>query len=272
MIYAIQEGLFHGNHEERLVNVLRRFDFPVHFFKHIPMTKELVWIDVEHVELINSYKNIDYYTPSEAPTGKNVMAFGSVRFSHFANEFGWNPGSFYNENHDYNVYSKYYRENLLNWDSRIQRLGDPIPEDFFFARPTGDTKTFKGETYGKKMWEFCLDHALTNGANPDELIQVCSPKEIMQEVRCFVVKGKVITASFYKIGDQVLYQLCTDEDILSFAQEMVDTFQIADAFVIDICRTDKGLKIVECNCITCCGFYHIDEQKLIEALESNFSM
>jgi hypothetical protein len=270
MIYAIQEGLFRGNHEERLVNTLRRFDFDVHFFKHIPFTKELQWIQVEHSELKNAYRTASFMVPVEPPKGKNVMAFGSVRFSHFAHEFGWKPGSFYNDNHDYRVYSEHYRENMLNWDSRIQRLADPVEEEFFFARPTGDTKTFKGETYGKKMWEFCVDVALTNGADPNELVQICSPKEIMQEIRCFVVKGKVITASFYKFGDRVAYQECFDEDILSFAQEMVDHFQLADAFVIDVCRTDKGLKVVECGCINCCGFYDINEQKLIEALEASF--
>ena len=161
---------------------------------------------------------------------------------------------------------------MLNWDSRIQRLGDPITEDFFFARPTGDTKTFKGETYGRAIWEFTVNHAIHNGAKVDELIQVSSPKEIMQEIRCFVVKGKVVTASFYKIGNGVVYRNCKDDDILAFAQEMVDEFQPSDAFVIDVCRTDNGLKIVEVNCLNCCGFYDIDEFKLLESLEENFNI
>ena len=53
---------------------------------------------------------------------------------------------------------------------------------------------------------------------------------------------------------------------------MVDIYQLADAFVIDVCRTKDGLKIVECNCINCSGFYNIDEQKLIVSLEENFSI
>jgi len=148
---------------------------------------------------------------------------------------------------------------------------DPeLQEEFFFARPTGDTKTFKGELYEKGIWDYSVKQALHNGANPDEMVQICMPKEIMQEVRCFVVKGKVITASFYKLGDQVIYKECFEEDILSFAQEMVDEYQVAEAFVLDVCRTDKGLKIVEVNCVNCSGFYHIDVQKLIENLENNF--
>jgi hypothetical protein len=270
MEYAIQAGLFQGRHEELLIETLHKYGFKFHLFKHVPFTKELQWIEIDRSNLVNSFRQLDYISAAEPPQTKHVMAFGSVRFAHFANEFGWHPGSFYNENHDYQVYSKFWGEKLLNYDSRIQKLTDPVDEDFFFARPTGDSKTFKGELYGREMWNFIVDHGITNGANPDELIQICTPKEIMQEVRCFVVKGKVITASFYKIGDRVVYQRCDDDDILWFAQECVNEFQLADAFVIDVCRTSKGLRIVECNCINCSGFYDIDIQKLIGSLEENF--
>ena len=264
MEYAIQIGLFRGNHEEKLVKALERFGFRVHYFKHIPFTRKLKWVKKDPSD--------DFaLLPSRKPKSKNIMAFGSVAFSHFASEYDWYPGSFYNENHDYVVYSKIWKDHLLNWDSKIQRMIDPVEEEFFFARPTGDNKAFKGELYGKAMWDWAVSNGIMNGADPNTMVQISSPKEIMQEVRCFVVMGKVITASFYKIGDSVVYRECNDEDILDYAQARVDEFQLADAFVIDICRTDKGLKIVECNCINASGFYDIDEQKFILALEENFS-
>ena len=272
MEYAIQAGLFQGRHEELLLETLHKYGFKYHLFKHVPFTTELQWITIDHSDLINSFRQLDYISAAEPPISKNVLVFGSVRVSHFANEYGWNPGSFYNENHDFQVYSKHWQSRLLNNNSRVQRLIDPVNEERFFARPTGDTKTFKGEIYTKEMWNFIVSHGITNGANPDELVQICEVKEIMQEVRCFVIKGKVITASFYKIGDRVVYQRCTDEDILKFAQECVDDFQLADAFVIDVCRTDQGLRIVESNCFNCSGFYDIDIQKLIDSLEENFSI
>ena len=254
MIYVIQENLFQLRHEMMLVEALERFGFPVHYYFHERGKKEFRFLESE-------------------PEGNNVILLGSVKAAHVAKNYDWNPGSFYNDNHDYAVYSQHYGENMLNWDSRIQKLSDPILEEVFFARPTGDTKLFKGEVFEKGIWDISLEAGLKyNGANPDELIQVCSVKEIMQEARCFVIKGKVITASFYKIGTRVVFEECRDEDILSFAQEMVDQFQVADAFVIDVCRTDKGLKIVEINCFSCSGFYDIDEKKLIEAIEYNFTI
>ena len=264
MEYAIQERLFKGDHEERLISVLRRFGFPVFFFRHIPFTEDLIWIKKPE-------DSSSPYILGDAPSTTNVMGFGSVSFSHFAKNKGWNPGSFYNENHDYTVYSKYWKDNLLNWDSKIQKLTDDVELDFFFARPTGDTKLFKGELYGKDIWNVAVNHAIVNGADPNSLVQISSPKNILQEVRCFVVNKRVITASYYKIGNRIVYQKCNDDDILYFAQDMINEFNVAPGFVIDIGRTDNGLKVVEVNCLNCSGFYAIDEFKLVEALEINFS-
>ena len=51
---------------------------------------------------------------------------------------------------------------------------------------------------------------------------------------------------------------------------MVNLYQLAEAFVIDVCLTENGWKIVECNCINCAGFYDGNMQKLIMELEYYF--
>lgn len=225
MKYLIQDSLYKEFHEERLIHALDRMGLEYEMF------------------------SLQYFVDDiEVKTDRtDVMVFGAVKAAHLAKKYKWDPGSFYNENHDYTVYSKYYKENMLNWDSKIQKASDPIDIDGpFFARPTGDTKLFKGK------------------------IQVAPLQNILQEIRCFIVKGKVITASMYKFGNVVLYKECMDNDIIEYANNMASVYQPADAFVMDICRTANGLKIVECNCINCAGFYDIDMQKLIVSLEDNF--
>ena len=258
MIYLVQKGMFKSHHEKKLIEVLERYKLQHYFFDHIPFTDDFI---------IENEKNIDFE--------KNVIVFGSVRSSIISSKKDWYPGSFYNENHDYTIYSKFYKENLLNYDSVIQKICEPIVfnDDEFFVRPTGDTKFFKGQIYNLETWKEELDTAIINDERIDlnSLIQVCSIKEIYQEVRCFVIKGKVITSSFYKIGTNVVYKRCDDQDILDFAQEMIKLFQLADAFVIDICRTSKVLKVVEFNNFNCAGFYDIDIQKLIQEIEWNFN-
>ena len=250
--------MFRSVNEKRLLDTLNRFDLPYEFYVHIPFADKLVFETKE----------------------KNVMMFGSMNSSHLAKPYGWNPGSFYNENHDYLIYREYYKDNMLNADSKIQRIIDPINiEDEFFVRPVGDTKTFNGKVYCKETWDEALALNIHNSKNIDtgedrfdynELIQIASLKTIYQEVRCFIIKGKVITASTYKLGGSAYFLECFDEDILEFVNNMIDLYQLADGFVMDVCRTDKGLKIVECGCLNACGFYDINMQKLIEAIELNF--
>jgi len=82
-----------------------------------------------------------------------------------------------------------------------------------------------------------------------------------------VVNKKVITASTYKVGPYVRFTEYLDEDGLQFSAAMAAIFQPADAFVLDICLSDAGWKIVEVNCINSAGFYASNLQKLLIALE-----
>ena len=52
---------------------------------------------------------------------------------------------------------------------------------------------------------------------------------------------------------------------------MIKLFEVNDTFVMDICLTDNGYKIVECNCTNSAGFYKADMNKLIMALENAFN-
>lgn len=83
-------------------------------------------------------------------------------------------------------------------------------------------------------------------------------------------KGKVITGSLYKRHGRSLFSDVVDESALQYCQEMVDKYQLADAFVMDIALTEYGYKIIECGCINCAGFYEANMQKLIMALEDAF--
>ena len=86
-----------------------------------------------------------------------------------------------NENHDFLVYKDYYKENLLNHDSKIIKFGDKV----FFARPTKDTKVFTGREFDMaEWWEFqdfslkCGHHTLLD---ENTEVQITSIKKIQQE-------------------------------------------------------------------------------------------
>ena len=255
MIHLVQENMFQERHHTLLLDTLQKFGIPYQVVKVIPFTTEIV------MEPIDTDR---------------VFCWGSVKMSQIASQREWKPGSFWNKNHDFLVYSKHYGENMLNHDSQIIEFGSEFtpPGHLFFARPTEDTKTFAGQVFTKASWDEYVPQMLNNGhtttLNERTPVQICKLKDIHREIRTWIVAGKVVTASQYRINDRTIYAQCTEPAIIEFAQSMADMYQPADAFVLDVAVTDDGLKIVELNCINCAGFYDADIQKLVSAIDDNF--
>ena len=125
MYYIVQENVFKEENYDSLIIALDRFNF-----------------DYEIVDLLPFVEDFEFKTDR-----KDVFPFGAVKMSRISRKYGWYPGSQLNENHDYLVYSKYYKENLLNYDSEIIDFGnqDFFHKELFFARPVLDSKIFTGE-------------------------------------------------------------------------------------------------------------------------------
>ena len=254
MYYIIQENLFREEGHEKLLRCLDKFG-----------------IEYELVNVRPFIEEVEFKTDR-----KDVFVFGSLKLARLSKKYGWNPGALVTENHDYEVYSKYYKENLLNYDSRIVKFGEDFEwkYDRHFIRPCLDSKVFTGKVFNKEEWpdfkKRALDPGMVTTLTEDTLIQVAVPKCITQEVRCWVVDGKIVTQSTYRRGSFLVYDNVVDQDAIDFAQKMVDIFQLAKVFVIDVCLTPDGWKIVECGSVSCAGFYDADMQKIVMALEESF--
>lgn len=228
-----------------------------------------------------SYEEVDFYGGGDITfqtERKDVFAFGSIKLAYVATQQNWNPGSFYGGNHDFSIYSEFYKDNLLNYDCQIQKLSDTIewlPNEMKFIRPCMDSKIITGSIFTKIKWE---DKLIELDNNPfftkdrfNDLIQIGSVKKIYKEARIWIVDGQVVTSSYYRYGTNVEWTENVEPEGLKFAQSMADLYQVADAFVMDICLTPDGWKIVEINCINCSGFYKGDMQKVLIALENKFN-
>ena len=221
--------------------------------------------------------------PDYEPKDKNnVFAFGALKLARVAALRDWHPASLMNSNHDYEVYSKHYKDNLLNYDSVVTTIGETMSNydlwdkyEFKFVRPTKDTKSFTGQVFTRNQWLEFIEHNLYNFRseefNDHTAIQISTPKNIHKEIRFWVVDGKIVTGSVYRQSNRMVLDDVYEDQAVEFAQRMVDTFQLAEAFVIDVCLTDDQWKIVECGCINCAGFYKSDLQKTIIALENKFT-
>ena len=257
------------------------------------IVQENTWVEEQYNFLIDSLERLEleyeivkvrpFIDTIEFETKrKDVFCFGGMKLSRLSSLYEWNPGSLMNSNHDFMVYKDYYKENLLNYDSKIFKFD----EDFkwkgdFFVRPTKDTKIITGKPFTMKEWIEERNRLLSNMKKDKENgfttilddnteIQVCSLKNIQKEFRFWIVGGEIVTASLYRTGCFINYSDVIDDGATEFCKEMVKIFQLADAFVMDICLTDGKWKIIEAGCINCAGFYKSNIPKLLMDLEDYF--
>lgn len=251
--WVIQDNLFDERGYDVLVDTVKRFELPHTFVKVVPFSHELI-------------------PDIPAPGLKIVM--GSITLGKVAAKRGWAPGVFTNSNFHYREWRKQFSEYLLNDDSTICRFEDVKWYDdwgSFFIRPCLDDKSFSGTVMAWqdfKAWKYKVLELKESYTTLDADTEVCygNMKEIHQEFRFFVVDGKVITGSRYKLGRRVVATEEVPPVFLDFAQSMVNLWQPHRAFAIDIADTPNGPKVIEIGCLNSCGFYATNVQKLVLAL------
>ncbi len=155
-----------------------------------------------------------------------------------------------------------------------------------FVGPRHDTKSFTGMVMDwpyVEQWRVGIERM---GPEPDfgldTEIMVCRKKEIYSETRTWVVRGKVVTASGYKIGTLKRYSPpeAVDRRIVEFAEYCAKIWSPNEAYVMDVAEVaesaqpfghnylgeHRDLKIVEVNCLNSAGWYRADMNRLVQAL------
>lgn len=103
----------------------------------------------------------------------------------------------------------------------------------------------------------------------EELVRVSDVFNIETEIRFYVIGGKVISGSAYKVsGIPKQYQVTYGHDAWQVCQKMIDQYgSIDDAFVIDFGLVEGSTwKIIELNNINSSGLYKIDTDAFVRAL------
>lgn len=231
-----------------------------------------------------SYEKIELNSETQEITVEadrsDVFVYGSVKLARLAKvNTHWSPGSFYGGNHQYKIYSEYYKDNLLNYDVEVFKFANSItwkPNEQKFIKPYKDAKIFTGKVFTETKWTDFVTNSLENPRTPllnsESLIQASIPKEIYKEARLWIVGGQIVAAVYYKFNDDALFEAEVSLEGIDFAKNMLKTYEVAEAFVMDICLTNYGWKIVEINCINSAGFYpNLNVHSLIKALNIYFS-
>jgi hypothetical protein len=251
--WILQENLFKESEWENLVSTLERFGVPYSVHKVVPFVGEL--------------------QPDVDVPGGRAICFGSYSMRHVAKAKGWNPGVYDLEPFDFTAQVYHWTRHMLNADAELLPFEEVKFDGLMFVRPVKDSKVFAGtvfdgeefEEWRHLVCELNMDYGTSLAS--DTLVQVCRPKEIYQEARFWVVDGKIVTQSLYKRGRTVIYSDIVDSHLRDFAQSMVDIWRPLDAFVIDVCDTPHGPRVVEINTINSAGFYAANVTELVLALE-----
>jgi hypothetical protein len=209
-----------------------------------------------------------------------VIVFGFYSAQAFVRKRGYLPGVF--ELRPY-VLEKAWQPYLLNPRNaatfvKVRDIADRVPDDGtrYFVRPVEDSKTMSGvvltgtEVRAKAaaVMDLAPELLVSGKLEPDTELLLSMPVTIQKEWRVWVVSGAVVTWSLYKMAGQMVVRPEIDQDALDFVRAMVEINpDYSDAYVIDVCRNEEGLRIIETNCINVSGFYDADLQRLINAIE-----
>lgn len=275
MLWIVQDNLYNERGYVRFIEALDALaPYGVQYLtvKPVPFTNKILPADFD-----STTQDFETTPEPEIDTNQKIIICGATSLSRISKAKGWYPGTYLNDNFDFSVWRNGFGvENVLNGDAVVGKIKDlTVPKfgDSFFVRPVHDTKSFSGtvmsfdelNSWLNQMGTFEEEEFTPLHMNTE--IMISSVKKIYSEYRMFVVDGKVVTGSLYKRGDVVVQDENVDPDVYTLAQKMVDHWQPAKAFVIDIAITPTGMKVIEINNINSAGFYAADVQKIIMAIE-----
>ncbi|MEM7499850.1 MAG: ATP-grasp domain-containing protein [Pseudomonadota bacterium] len=209
-----------------------------------------------------------------------VIMFGSYTLWRYAEAKGYRPGVFKLRPF---VYEKAWHRYLLNGpDALFLKLGD-VPHALeddgkdWFLRPVDDSKEAPGRVrrsdeivhIAKTVLALDEDEIPRGSLRHDTLLMLTEPVRIQREWRLWVVNDAIVTHSLYKDGSRVVYRREIDDEALAFGKRLVGANPgYAPAYVIDICGSERGLRMLETNCINAAGFYAADLEKLASAIDT----
>ncbi len=258
MHWILQEEIFSEAGWTALVETVERFRLPHSVHKVVPFVGELV--------------------PEPQLDHANVICCGSYSMRHVARQDGWTPGVFDLGENDFGLQLQHWGGHMLNAASAVSTLRDAVfSADKMFVRPADDSKYFAGRVFTRAEFEpwrdsVCrLELDYENSLRPDTLIQIAVPATIYAEYRFWIVKGRIVTKSMYKRGDRVFYSSDVDERLDEYVRERIAEWVPIETFVMDVCDTPNGVRIVEINNLNSAGFYAANVPALVLALEESYN-
>lgn len=282
--WILQNNLYSEAGFQKLVDTLDRFGSSYSIHKVVPFAHKM---EPELTQITSVSYQATPDSPWESRPIPKIVVMGSYALTRIAAERGWNPGAWMGKNFDFFTQLSRWGKNMFNRDAYVSPLAN-VPEQsrLFFIRPNADSKAFTGYVTDWPAFVEWRDKvlALTPEDDPtvtgETLVVIASVKPISREWRTWIVDGKVVTASQYKLGSRKVESADVDARVINFASGMAEIWRtargpgskgygddLAPAYCLDVFESEGELYIGEVNNLNSAGFYAADMQKLVDAIE-----
>lgn len=138
-------------------------------------------------------------------------------------------------------------------------------DDCLFIRPDSALKPFSAKIFDRtnfeKDWKWVEEFT-----EPESLIVLSSPKDILGEWRFIVAGTEVVTGSQYQLNKKFDMAPTYPERARALAEEIAQVYQPDSMFTIDICLgADQKYYLLELGAFSVAGLYACNMEKIVEA-------
>jgi len=136
-----------------------------------------------------------------------------------------------------------------------------------FIRPDDNAKSFAGGVVRDSEFDTWWKRANFYNPGPETIAVVARPQTIQAEWRLVIANRKVVTGSSYRKGGRESISPEFPAEAADFAAQVAaGDFEPHPIYVMDVCETRQGYRVVEIGSVCCASLYACDLEKVVEAV------
>lgn len=213
-----------------------------------------------------------------------VVYYGSLQMARQIQRTAkWIPGVYCSlEKFECTYYYPFFGDLLLNRNYVMLPFGELLRRKEFlfstlgkdgavFVRPSSGFKIFTGKLTYEENWAKEIEMFGLYDVEPDRVVIVAEPHNLVAEWRFVVVDSKVISGSQYRMEYGNKFTENVRPEVYNFAQKAADIskYNPDRVWVLDICeRKDGQLFVLEVGCFSCAGLYAIPKDDIVNAVSN----
>ncbi len=155
-------------------------------------------------------------------------------------------------------------ELIQRGDELFDQIGDGQK---LFVRPDSPLKPFSGRVVTKgKLTLAALDHGFYYD-DPNLPVVAAPVQTVSREWRFVIVNRRVVAGSGYQADGRIATSNDALDNARQFAAEVVESLPPPDpVYVLDVCETSHGLRLIELNPFSGADLYGCDGPSIVSAI------